>query len=146
MARPKSFKISDLKYEAGQVKRHFLNEARRGRLDKVNKKEIFLFIAARPKINLRSDRMLWQGEAKEYLDKWFNNLETEIKQVILADEQAAQDSNQEEGIYTSTILQKELDYQKKIVKALKNALDEALSENERLRTKLIEKHGFIDNV
>lgn len=138
MSRKSSFTLPDLKYEAGQVKRHLLNEARTGRVKKLIKKDVFVLVAKRPKVNLNSDRVLWNGEARVYLDSWYEQLTSEFTEITNNKSLA---NNNHELDLNSKVKEEKL---KLIVREYKKALDILRYENEQLRILLIEKHGKID--
>ncbi|MCY9661968.1 hypothetical protein P5G65_07085 [Paenibacillus chondroitinus] len=144
MGRKRSFTISELKYEAGQVKRHIINEYKKGRLSKIIKKDVFLLIARRPKINLKSDRTLWEGEVWTYLDDWYSKLENEVEEIKLTiNQQGSIDEATDNHKDLADLIEKNRK-QRDLISEYRKALHALREENEKLRILVIEKHGFID--
>ncbi|OCT15976.1 hypothetical protein A8709_10170 [Paenibacillus pectinilyticus] len=138
--------MSELKYEAGQVKRHIINEYKKGRLLKIVKKDVFLLIANRPKINLKSDRTLWEGEVWTYLDEWYLKLEKEVEEIkISLDKQGTSDETSVNHKDLADLMERNRK-QRDLISEYRKALHVLREENEKLRILLIEKHGSIDLV
>jgi hypothetical protein len=144
MGRKRSFTMSELKYEAGQVKRHIINEYKKGRLSKIVKKDAFLLIANRPKINLKSDRTLWEGEVWTYLDEWYSKLEKEVEEIkISLDQQGNSDETSVNHKDLADLVERNRK-QRDLISEYRKALHVLREENEKLRILLIDIHGYID--
>lgn len=139
---PRRYTSHKLKYEAAQVKRHLLNEVRRGRLTDLYKKDAYCLLARR--LGLRSSRTLFDGSTKEYLDEWY--------QRVVADARGLQQSKgmpldqlREISEFKKRIgaLDQEVQRQVQINREYKRALDTVRVENEDLRARLLPKRGPI---
>ncbi|MCY9657178.1 hypothetical protein P5G65_31600 [Paenibacillus chondroitinus] len=138
---PRKYNRSDLTREAAQVKRHVINEFRRGRKTKLVKNEVFELVAS--KLGLKSNRMLWQGEAFDYLNDWFSKLEnsiSELNQVPHVDSDVDENTSTDEMKNIKNLLKSK----NILIQEYQNALREVRRENEDLRKKLIEKYGNVD--
>lgn len=139
--RHKQFDISVLKYEAGQVKRHILNRVRKGELSTISKKESFLLISKRKRLRIKTDRPLWEGERKLYLDGWYIALLEDIKKIINGTNDMG-DSDSISNTYTELL--NKVKKQNILINEYKNLIKELRLENEGLRIKLIKRNGLID--
>jgi hypothetical protein len=143
------FSKSDLCYEAAQVKRKILNDARHGRL----------LIAPRPRLGLTSDRALWNGDSRKYLDVWYTNLLGEVDQILHLTSRETLDTQQScsetddksmtlaTGVPLADQLQKleqEITKQRALIRAQQQMIEMLRIENEELRLTKIVRHGKID--
>ncbi|MEK5259982.1 hypothetical protein MHH57_12650 [Paenibacillus sp. FSL H7-0442] len=145
MARPVSFSSSDLAWECAQVKRKLLNDVKKGRLSRLSKSDVYDMIAKRPRIRLKSSRMLWTGSYKEYLEKWFTKLNEEIQLIldsaskgeptITSPEIVAQEHRE---------LQAKVTHLTQLISTYKDALDELRIENGQYRELISQRFGDID--
>jgi hypothetical protein len=145
LARPVSFSSSDLAWECAQVKRKLLNDVKKGRLSRLSKSDVYDMIAKRPRIRLKSSRMLWTGSYKEYLEKWFTKLNEEIQLIldsaskgeptITSPEIVAQEHRE---------LQAKVTHLTQLISTYKDALDELRIENGQYRELISQRFGDID--
>ncbi|NQX58582.1 hypothetical protein [Paenibacillus qinlingensis] len=145
MARTSSFSNSDLTWECSQVKRKLLNDAKKGRITRVSKSVVFELIAARPRIGLKSSRMLWAGPQREYLESWFVKLEGELQ--LIFDSHSDADPSQtrsEELSKNYALLEAKVTHLTDLVATYRDALEKLRIENAKLRELTILRFGHID--
>lgn len=145
MARPPSFTGQDLAWECSQVKRKLLNDARKGRMSSLSKSNVFEMIAFRPKIGLKSARMLWGGKHRDYLDAWYNKLDEEIRQILKIDTDKKEIPASETHIQDYGGLQEKVSHLNQLVATYKQAIDSLRLENAKLRELAINRFGRIDD-
>jgi hypothetical protein len=149
---PRRFSLPDLHYEAAQVKRKILNDVRHGRLRKLNKQEIFGLIASRPRINLKSDRVLWEGEPRIYLDAWYTKVVDEVAHILgnikaTTGGELAEGTPARSGISLAEQIQElelKVKEQHALIQSQQRMLDTLRVENEKLRLQLLTRHSKID--
>lgn len=82
MGRKPLFSMAALTRESAQVKRHILNEIRRGRLLKIDKTYALTLIARR--LQLSDRRSLYDnGKRQDYLEHWYDKLLEDAKPLFL---------------------------------------------------------------
>lgn len=145
MARPPSFSGQDLAWECSQVKRKLLNDFRKGRMTSLSKSNIYEMIAFRPKIGLKSARMLWVGKHREYLDAWYGKLEEEIHEILKFDVEKKEIPTSENLVQEYAGLQEKVSHLTQLVATYKNALDSLRVENAKFRELVINRFGRIDD-
>lgn len=147
MARPSSFGKSDLARECSQVKRKLLNDVRKGRLTSLSKSNVFDMIAQRPRIGLKSSRMLWSGIHRDYLETWFVKLSEEVETILSS-------PSGEENAITSPVelakeyseLQAKVVHLTQLVSTYKEALDRLREENIKYRGLVSLRFGDINDI
>ncbi|AIW40112.1 hypothetical protein ACYCS5_27805 [Paenibacillus sp. SEL3] len=145
MARPVSFSSSDLAWECAQVKRKLLNDVKKGRLSRLSKSDVYDMIAKRPRIRLKSSRMLWTGSYKEYLEKWFTKLNEEIQLILdSASEGEPTITSPEIVAQEHRELQAKVTHLTQLISTYKDALDELRIENGQYRELISQRFGDID--
>ncbi|NRF94843.1 hypothetical protein HQN89_28540 [Paenibacillus frigoriresistens] len=147
MGRTSSFTNSDLAWECSQVKRKLLNDAKKGRVSRLSKSAVFDLIAARPRIGLKSSRMLWTGTHSEYLEGWFSKLEEEIQFIF----ESPSDENPsltrpEELAKDNALLEAKVTHLTQLVATYREALDKLRLENVKYRELTIQRFGHIDEI
>jgi len=147
MGRTSSFTRSDLAWECAQVKRKLLNDARKGRINRLSKSSVFDLIAARPRIALKSSRMLWAGIHREYLDSWFAKLEEEINVIVDTPPDIELPIMRTEDLARDNALnQAKIAHLTQLVNTYKEALDELRLENTKYRELITQRFGHIDDL
>jgi hypothetical protein len=145
LARPVSFSSSDLAWECAQVKRKLLNDVKKGRLSRLSKSDVYDMIAKRPRIRLKSSRMLWTGSYKEYLEKWFTKLNEEIQLILdSASEGEPTITSPEIVAQEHRELQAKVTHLTQLISTYKDALDELRIENGQYRELISQRFGDID--
>jgi hypothetical protein len=145
LARPVSFSSSDLAWECAQVKRKLLNDVKKGRLSRLSKSDVYDMIAKRPRIRLKSSRMLWTGSYKEYLGKWFTKLNEEIQLILdSASEGEPTITSPEIVAQEHRELQAKVTHLTQLISTYKDALDELRIENGQYRELISQRFGDID--
>lgn len=147
MARTSSYTKSDLAWECSQVKRKLLNDARKGRIRRLSKSAVFDLVAVRPRIGLKSSRMLWSGIHRDYLEAWFAKLEGEIEGIL--DTTSDKDSSKpspEELAKDYALLEAKVTHLTQLVATYKDALDTLRLENVKYRELISQRFGHIDDV
>lgn len=127
------------------MKRKLLNDAKKGRITHISKSVVFELIAARPRIGLKSSRMLWAGPKREYLDSWFVKLEGEIQ--LIFDSPSDIDpsvSRSEELSKVNALLEAKVTHLTDLVATYREALEKLRVENIKLRELTILRFGHID--
>lgn len=145
MARPTSFSGQDLAWECSQVKRKLLNDTRKGRMSSISKSNVFEMIALRPKIGLKSARMLWGGKHRDYLDSWYSKLEEEFHQILKLSTGKDEMPTSESLIVDNAGLQEKVNHLAHLVATYRQALDILRSENAKFRDLVINRFGRIDD-
>ncbi|GKS09877.1 hypothetical protein YDYSY3_08770 [Paenibacillus chitinolyticus] len=147
MGRTSSFTRSDLAWECAQVKRKLLNDARKGRINRLSKSAVFDLIAARPRIDLKSPRMLWASNHREYLDSWFAKLEEEIKVIVDTPSDSELSITRTEDLARdNTLYQAKIAHLTQLVNTYKEAMDQLRVENTKYRELISQRFGHIDDL
>lgn len=147
MARTSSFDKRDLAWECSQVKRKLLNDALKGRLISLSKSNVFEMIAQRPRIGLKSARMLWAGPHRDYLDEWFAKVNAEVNSILYSNsgEDTAMISPEELAKEHQELLAK-VAYLTHLVNKYKKAMDLLREENTKYRIIVSQRFGKIDDL
>lgn len=147
MVRTPSFTRSDLAWECSQIKRKLLNDARKGRINRLSKSSVFDLIAARPRIDLKSSRMLWAGSHREYLDSWFAKLEEDINDIVNTPSDSEPSLTRTEDLARdNTVYQAKIAHLTQLVNTYKEAMDELRLENTKYRELITQRFGHIDDL
>lgn len=147
MARTSSFSKSDLSWECSQVKRKLLNDAKKGRLTRLSKSTVFDLIALRPRIGLKSSRMLWAGTYREYLERWYSKLEEEFQSVLNnPSEENPSITRPEELAKDYALLEAKVVHLTQLVNTYREALDKLRIENVKYRELISQRFGHIDEM
>lgn len=150
MGRKPKFTQSELKYEAAQVLRHIKNEIRNNRMNIPDKTTCARLLCERPKIGSGTYRTLWDGERKEYLDKWYERVVKEAEQ-LLTDLQKNEPKD-ELSISIDKIsasnemkrLKNHIDLLNRVIREKDKRIKELSLENQQLRVKNLHMLGTID--
>lgn len=126
-------------------KRKLLNDVKKGRLSRLSKSDVYDMIAKRPRIRLKSSRMLWTGSYKEYLEKWFTKLNEEIQLILdSASEGEPTITSPEIVAQEHRELQAKVTHLTQLISTYKDALDELRIENGQYRELISQRFGDID--
>lgn len=82
MGRRHKFSISELKIEAAQVKRHILNEIRRGRMTTAPNITVCIALLGARSLIKGAESTLWKGERKSYIDGWHSKLTLDANKLL----------------------------------------------------------------
>ena len=144
MPRTPSFRRADLTWECAQLKRKILNDVRKGRLTTLSKTTVFTWVAQRPRIGLKSARVLWSGLHRDYLEVWYHALEQEVNS-ILADQKQAGDRGPTTPISEDgQQMARKIAHLNQLVREYKTAVDQLRKENTQLRMIITHRFGVID--
>ncbi len=136
---------ADLSYEAAQVKRQLLGMVRRGELKKLNKQDVFHRIATRPRIGLKSGRILWDEPWVTYLNPWYSTLELAVNDLLTnPNTQMRQTAAGQSGKPNIGNLEQELADLRRMVDVQRRMLDQLRVENEELRLANLSRTNKID--
>ncbi|MEC0090880.1 hypothetical protein [Paenibacillus macquariensis] len=129
------------------MKRKLLNDAKKGRISRLSKSTVFDLLAARPRIGLKSSRMLWAGSHRDYLEGWFAKLEDEIQ--IIFDTFSAENqflTRPEELVKDNSLLEAKVAHLTQLVVTYREAIDKLRLENVKYRELTIQRFGHIDEI
>ncbi len=137
------YTLGKLKYETAQAKRQILTRVRKGKLKTLVKQDVYALVATR--VGLKTDRTLWDGEQGEYLNGWYQRLQTEVSQQLALME-SGPCSRLAQGDLGTVLddLKWKYERQSALLNEFKKACDVLRIENEGLRTRLINKYGRVD--
>jgi cupin superfamily acireductone dioxygenase involved in methionine salvage len=146
MAKPK-FSKSDLSLQAAQVKRTIISRAEKGiYLDKsVSKTETLKMIAKN--LKLSSHRSLYDnGEREQYINNWFQKLETEIDEINNNLNNFSESNVNQEKYKSVGELLNLLEEERKIRRAYEQRIQNLMQENESLRVANLNRFKKIDEL
>ncbi|NMP24713.1 hypothetical protein [Sulfobacillus harzensis] len=142
MPRTPSFRRADLTWECAQLKRKILNDVRRGRLATLTKTTVFTWVAQRPRIGLKSARVLWSGPHRDYLEDWYRSLDQDVNAILAGQKQTGdpESSTRED----SQQMARKVAHLNQLVHEYKAAVDQLRRENTQLRMVIAQRFGAID--
>jgi hypothetical protein len=119
-----------------------LNDVRKGRLTILSKTAVFTWVAQRPRIGLKSARILWAGPHREYLEGWYRSLEQDVNTILSERKQignlepATPDDEHQ--------MVRKIAHLRQLVREYKAAADQLRRENTQLRMVIAQRFGVID--